>query len=354
MTAADLIARHAIRNTLARHSRGVDRADANLLASAYHPGATVDYGFFAGPAATLVEILAGAQKAALPTLHRTGNCDIRMAGSRAVSESLVIAHAEEPREGGANLRRMIFGRYLDRHECRDGEWRLTHRTYVLDSNINRTDAGLRCDPPLADDHFVPEGGKGAADPARVLIAHHRAAARPLQEARPMDIDAAALDAALSREAIRSLVYGYCRAADRADADLMASLFWEDATVISGVTNGSAADFAREVVAYVTTNLEACFHSVSNEWIEVKGDHGVGEHYVIAHDRAGGTDRMTGGRYVDSYERRGGIWKIASRTFISDWTAAHPTTFEPAGFYEGLTTRGCFGRIDPIYKHWESL
>lgn len=354
MTTADLVARHAIRNTLARHSRGVDRADANLLASAYHADATVDYGFFVGPAVTLVEILAGAQKAALPTLHRTGNCDIRVKGSRAVSESLVIAHAEEASESGPKLRRMVFGRYLDRHEHRDGDWRLTHRTYVLDSNMNRTDAGPRADPPLADDHFVPEGGKGAADPARALIAHHRAAARHLQEARPMETDATALDAALSREAIRSLVYGYCRAADRADPDLMASLFWDDATVISGVTNGPAADFARAVTQYVTTNLDACFHSVSNEWIEVKGDHAVGEHYVIAHDRASGIDRMTGGRYADSYERRGGQWKIASRTFISDWTAAHSTTFEQAGFYEGLTTRGCFGRNDPIYRHWESL
>ena len=354
MTAADLIALHAIRNTLARHSQGVDRADANLLASAYFDDAAVNYGFFAGPAATLVAILAGAQKAALPTLHRTCNSDIRLAGDRAVSESLVIAHAEEPAESGPNLRRMVFGRYLDRHERRGGEWRLVHRTYVLDSNINRHDAGLRSDPLPGDAHFVPQGGKGAADPARALMTQYCAAARHLQKARPMETDAAALDAALSREEIRRLIYGYCRAADRADADLMASLFWDDATVISGVSNGSAADFARAVTDHVRTALEACFHSVANEWVEVKGDHAVGEHYVIAHDRAGGTERLTGGRYVDSYERRNGTWKIAARSFVSDWTATHPSTFEPAGFYEGLTTRGCFGRNDPIYKHWESL
>lgn len=354
MTASDLIARHAIRNVLARHSRGVDRADATLLASAYHADATVDYGFFAGPAAQLVDILATAQKLALPTLHRTGNCDIRLAGDNAVSESLVIAHAEEPAGDGPNLRRMVFGRYLDRLERRDGEWRLVHRTYVLDSNINRRDTGPRSDPPLADDHFVPEGSKGAADPARALIAQYRAATRYMQEASPMETDAAALDAALSREAIRRLVHGYCRAADRADAELMASLFWEDATVISGVSNGSASEFARAVTEHVTANLEVCFHSVANEWIEVQGDHAVGEHYVIAHDRAQGTERMTGGRYVDSYERRDGTWKIAARTFVCDWTASHPASFEPAGFYEGLTTRGCFGRLDPIYKHWESL
>lgn len=344
-----LVARHQIRNALAVHSRGVDRADANLLGSAYHPDATVDYGFFAGPAETLVAILAGAQKGALPTLHRTANCEIRIAGDRAVSESYVVAYAEE-----VEIQRMVFGRYLDRHECRDGEWRLTHRTYVLDSNTNRPNTALRSDPSVAPDHFVPEGGKGASDPGRALLARHHAASRALQKARPMTQDSAALDAALSRDAIRLLLTGYCRAADRGDAALMTSLFWEDAEVISGIVNGSAADFASEIVAYVTANLDSCFHSIANEWIEVAGDHAVGEHYVLAHNRAGGQDTLTGGRYIDSYARRGGAWRIASRAFVCDWTATHPTTFEGGGFYEGLTTRGCFGQQDPVYAHWESL
>ena len=152
MTAEALVARHQILNTLANHSRGVDRADANLLGSAYHPDATVDYGFYAGPAAALVDMLANAQKGALPTLHRTCNTEIRVAGNRAVSESSVIAYVEE-----ADTQRMVFGRYLDRHECRDGQWRLSHRTYVLDSNTNRPSTAMRADPPLSNDNFVPEG-----------------------------------------------------------------------------------------------------------------------------------------------------------------------------------------------------
>ena len=349
MTAQDFAARHAILNVLARHSRGVDRADAQLLGSAYHPDATVDYGFFAGPADTLVAILAGAQKGALPTLHRTGNCEVRIKGDRAVSESYVVAYAEEP-----ELQRMVFGRYLDRFERRADEWRLAHRTYVLDSNTNRPNSAMRVDPPLADDHFVPEGGKGAADPGRALLALHHAASCRLQEAQPMTADTASLDAALARDAIRLLLTGYCRAADRADAALMESLFWPDAEVISGVANGPPAVFAREVTAYISGNLETCFHSIANEWIEVKGDHAVGEHYVIAHNRAGGQDSLTGGRYLDRYERRGGMWKIASRVFVCDWTATHPTTHESGGFYEPLTTRGCHGPADPVYAHWASL
>jgi uncharacterized protein (TIGR02246 family) len=349
MTPEDLIARHGILNAIANHSRGVDRADVNLLGSAYHPGATVDYGFYAGPAPALVDMLGNGQKGSLPTLHRTSNSEIRVSGDRAAAESYVIAYVEEP-----ELQRMVFGRYLDRFGVQDGAWRLTHRAYVLDGNTNRPNSAARADPPDSHDHFVPEGGKGASDPGRALLAHHLASSRPLQKAALMPADPSALDAALSREDIRRLVTTYCRAVDRADAAMMAGIFWDDANVISGIVNGEGAAFARDVTAYVAANLEHCFHSVANEWIEVKGDHAVGEHYIIAHNRAGGQDTMTGGRYIDSYERRDGIWKIASRSFVLDWTATHPTTFEPAGFYAGLTTRGCFGKADPVYAHWDAL
>jgi hypothetical protein len=349
MTPGDLIGRHGILNALANHSRGVDRSDANLLRSAYHEDATVDYGFYVGPAAALVDILTGAMKAAPPTLHRTSNCEIRVSGDRALSESYVVAYVEEP-----DTQHMVFGRYLDRHERRDGVWRLSHRTYVLDGNTNRPTTIARADPPMLHDHYVPSGAKGAADPGRALLAHHEAANRHLQGAKSMSADTTALDAALSRDAIRLLLTGYCRGVDRGDKALLASVYWEDSTVISGVVNASGSAFADTIVDYVTTNLDYCFHSIANEWIEVKGDHAVGEHYILAHMCAGGQDVMTGGRYIDSYERRGGVWKIKSRTFVADWNTSHPKSLELDGMYEPLKTRGSFGSGDPVYAHWASL
>ena len=46
----ELAGKSQIAGILATHSRGVDRADGNLLSSAYHPDAGVDYSFFDGPA----------------------------------------------------------------------------------------------------------------------------------------------------------------------------------------------------------------------------------------------------------------------------------------------------------------
>ncbi|MFM6830425.1 MAG: nuclear transport factor 2 family protein [Novosphingobium sp.] len=341
----DFIARAAIANTLALHSRGVDRADANLLGAAYHADATVDYGFFAGDAATLVAILAEAQKGTLPTLHRTSNCWIRVDGDTATSESYVIAYVEE-----AELQRWVFGRYLDRHECRDGEWRLSHRTYVLDANVNRPSTAARSDPPVGFEHFVPAGAKGGADVGRALLAFHAASARGNTMTATVNREAA-LDAALAKAEIHDLCMAYARGVDRADEALLASIFTEDSTVISGVVNGSGKDFARDITAFVRDNLEMCFHSVANEWIDVRGDEAVGEHYALAQMVQAGTEVLTGGRYIDRYVKRDGKWLILSRTFVADWSNSHPSTMERDGFYEALTNRGCFGTTDPVYAHW---
>ena len=50
----------AVGTVLATHSPGVDRGDEQLFALAYHEDATVDYGFFNGPARELIPILCSA------------------------------------------------------------------------------------------------------------------------------------------------------------------------------------------------------------------------------------------------------------------------------------------------------
>jgi len=132
---------------------------------------------------------------------------------------------------------------------------------------------------------------------------------------------------------------------------MASVFHDDASVVTGVFNGNAQEFAQKIVSYVRENIERCFHSVANEWYEVHGDDAVGESYVIANTTAGGKDTLIGGRYVDAYQRRNGVWKIQARTFVVDWTNTQPTSYEAAGMYAALTTRGCYGKSDPVYEFW---
>jgi ketosteroid isomerase-like protein len=347
----DFACRQAILNALAVHSRGVDRADANLLNSAYHADATVDYGFFSGPARELVAMLAAAQKTQPVTLHRTSNMWIAVDGDTARSESYVLAYVEN-RDGDTGVQRFVGGRYLDRHALRDGEWRLTHRTYVMDFNTNWPSTAAWADPAVALDQYVPRGGHGAADPGRALLALAAAKFATGGNSRvATQISDQEIDRALSRQALHDLCMAYARGVDRADTELLASIFHDDATVVSGVVNGSGAKFAAEITAFVKANLERCFHSVANEWFDIRGDRAVGESYAIATMTAGGNDVLTGGRYLDEFERRNDTWKFSNRTFVCDWTMTQPTSHQKDGFYAALTTRGRYGRDDPVYAFW---
>ena len=349
--ASTLIARAEIGNALALHSRGVDRADAALIAASYHDDATVDYGFFDGAAADLARILADAQKDTPPTMHRTGYCWIAVDGDRAVSESYVVAYAEDA------VQRLIFGRYLDRHERRDGQWRIAHRRYVMAGNMNAPSTVSRPDamPDLAG--FGAHGAKRASDPGRAILNHFAGTMR--REGQAMtngdtDHHDARLDAALSRAEIHDLSMAYCRGVDRADKDLINSIFLPGATVSLQITNGTAQQFAEDVCALVKNGPEVVFHSIANEWVEVAGDHGVGELYVIAAMIVDGQEMLTGGRYLDRYERREGRWYIAERAFVTDWNSARPTTMQRDGLYESLPLDGRTDRSDPVYALWASL
>lgn len=351
----DALADHqAIANNLAKHSRGVDRADENLLASCYFEDATVDYRFFAGPAVQFAGILSGAQKAGPVTLHRTAQMAIALEGDHASSESYIMAYASGPDESGNGFQRLICGRYLDRHERRAGEWRLTHRTYVLDTNMNWPGAFAPAPiGPLAS--HVPVGGHGSADAGIALLALAKAAKNRSGDG-PMTYDERTIDAVISRQQIVDVTMAYCRGVDRGDLAVLAEAFHHDATVVSGVFNGNGKQFASEICKLVEATYEQTFHSIANQWIEVEGDGAVGETYVVAaattrDDGAAGPgkDTLTGGRYIDRFERREGRWAIAERTFVLDWARTEPSTRDMAGgMYGALDLHGSRGKADPSY------
>lgn len=342
---AEVVARDAIATNLARHSRGVDRNDFDLLAEAYHPDATVAYGMFEGPARDFARFLTDSMSGAPVTLHRTSCSLVRIDGDRARSESYVIAYTRTP-EGQGWCQRLIGGRYLDRHERRGGRWRIEHRTYVHDWNAN-VPSVERVPPPAAI-----LGRQRAGDPAHALFADH-----PYAMTRGGGkVSDGSIEDALAKQALHDLVMTYARGADRADEAMLASVFHPDADVVTGVIDGKAPDYARDVVAMVRSNLRSTFHSVANEYYEVSGEKAVGESYVIAHMIAAGdeeTETLTGGRYLDRFEKRDGVWKIAHRTFVLDWSMTRPVTMETTGIYETLTTRGGYAPDDPSVAFWNA-
>jgi len=127
-------AQFEIRDALTRYCRGVDRADAALIKSAFHPDAVDTHGAFSGLGWELAERLARAEagKPGAGT-HLVTNVYVEFDDDgHARCESYVLAfHPHE--DGGDGARLGIFaGRYLDQFERRDGSWRIARRVVIND------------------------------------------------------------------------------------------------------------------------------------------------------------------------------------------------------------------------------
>lgn len=137
----ELEARARIEDVLYRHSRGIDRNDPAIRASAYHDDATVDAGSGPQPVAHLLAVRGKEHEHTRHTAHCVSNVLIEFVSARvAFVESHVFAcELEGPgydyswrgfQPGAAGARILSWGRYLDIFERRDGDWRIRERAVV--------------------------------------------------------------------------------------------------------------------------------------------------------------------------------------------------------------------------------
>lgn len=130
-----LAARQDFRDLNAAYCRGIDRCDEPLLRSIWHPDATVAYGIFDGNALEFSSYITKLNQGLERTFHTVSNQYHKVDGDKAVGESYVIGVATAKVEGKL-MDTLIGGRYLDRLERRNGVWKIAHRTYVMDWNMN--------------------------------------------------------------------------------------------------------------------------------------------------------------------------------------------------------------------------
>lgn len=129
-----LLDRQSIHDCLLRYARGLDRGDYDLVLTAYHEDAIDDHGYFVGKPADFVKWSAAFRNAsgALYTRHTIANQtfdfteqDIAYVETYYLHES--VAGAENP------LFRLTSGRYMDRFERRNGEWRIAARVCTIEA-----------------------------------------------------------------------------------------------------------------------------------------------------------------------------------------------------------------------------
>lgn len=129
-SATELADKLAIQDVLFNHSRGLDRLNADILKTCYWPEAEVDYGSFKGSALQFCELVVQALPAQYElTQHALANSLIEIHSDTALVESCVTARHLLL---GATEEMVFCGRYLDRLERREDQWKMLHRHVVMD------------------------------------------------------------------------------------------------------------------------------------------------------------------------------------------------------------------------------
>jgi hypothetical protein len=168
MDVQDLAAREAIRDCLYRYCRGIDRADAEMLRSAYWPDGVDDHVLFNGNAYEFVDWCLPLLAQVEHSQHVIMNALIALDGDTAGVESHYHAYERRRRASGSPYEMFVGGRYLDRFERRGGEWRILHRAVTWDWFRHFKDSA-DLDRGVFGNGPVRMGGKWPDDPSYGLF-----------------------------------------------------------------------------------------------------------------------------------------------------------------------------------------
>lgn len=162
-----VVAKDQIRDVLMRYSRGVDRLDVETLKTCFHPDSTDDHGHFKGNGHDFAEFIVGSlRERAHHTTHAVANTNIEITdldAGHARAESYGLAFLRRTGEDGEEWLDVFFGRYIDRFERRDGEWRIADRVVVHDWSLSGA-LGAGSGFPLPMEGFA-QGRRDRDDPA---------------------------------------------------------------------------------------------------------------------------------------------------------------------------------------------
>ena len=152
---------------------------------------------------------------------------------------------------------------------------------------------------------------------------------------------------LDKQAITEVIMTYARAIDRLDEEMLRSVFHPDSQHAHGFVGPSSAPSLPskpgEPLDFVAFAFEALnrhtrtHHQLGNILIELEGANAYAESYFTAYHRmrAKGDpqaaenaydtemDFLVGGRYLDRFQKREGVWKISHRNGLTDWMRTEP-------------------------------
>jgi len=131
-----------------------------------------------------------------------------------------------------------------------------------------------------------------------------------------------LETLVARAQILDCIHRYCRGVDRLDEELILSAYHPDAIDWHGNFAGSPPAFVEQLFERHAGKFHVSQHHITNHLVlDLHEDIAHTESYwfvVLGHDSE--TLQLSGGRYVDRFERREGEWRIAHRVVLVEWRA----------------------------------
>lgn len=154
-----------------------------------------------------------------------------------------------------------------------------------------------------------------------------------------------------RAAIDDALRSYCRGIDRLHPPSIAAAFHAGAALIDyGPQPLAIETFVDHAVVSLARKFVATQHRISNTTVERNGAKALVETYVHAtHVEATAEGRRLHtfvGRYIDRFEERDGVWKIAQRTLRNDWSTVVQMGDPMSGTYQ---PSGRGDSPDPIWE-----
>lgn len=146
-----------IRDCVHRYARGLDRHDADILRSVFHPDAIDNHGAYVGHVEEFIAWgNAWHERVAIAHMHNMNTHVAEIDGDEAHALTYVIfvlcrRDGRTVHSGG--------GRYLDRLERREGHWLIAFRRFIVDWRFDAVD-----DPLLDGSARDPRGTWDRSDP----------------------------------------------------------------------------------------------------------------------------------------------------------------------------------------------
>jgi uncharacterized protein (TIGR02246 family) len=131
--------------------------------------------------------------------------------------------------------------------------------------------------------------------------------------------------------IEQLLYRYCFAVDAGEAEKIANLFAEDATLAPLYTGEAPVEGRAAILGWyqrygqsVNANAEHLRHVVSTPLIDVDGDRASARCYLTANSRSkkSGLASWTAGAYHDELVKRDGRWLFKRREIHVHYATEH--------------------------------